>query len=61
MPEKLSTACELAGLVLVAAAVGALAGLWWGVLVAGVILVVLGIALGAPALRPPEAKSGRRS
>lgn len=33
----------VSGLALVALAVGFLAGLWWGVLVAGVVLVGLGV------------------
>jgi len=39
----LATALFVAGLVLVALAVGALAGLWWGVLLVGVVLVGLAV------------------
>ena len=39
----MATLLFLAGLALVAVATGELAGLWWGVLVAGVALVVLGV------------------
>ena len=35
----LAPALFVAGLVLVAVAIGALAGLWWGVLVGGIVLV----------------------
>jgi len=50
------TVLFLVGLTLVAAAVGVLAGPWWGILLAGIFLTVLGI-LGeafelAPARRP---------
>lgn len=33
----------VAGIVLVAVATAALAGIWWGVLVAGIALIVLGV------------------
>lgn len=39
----LAAALFVLGLVAIAVAVGALAGLWWGVLVAGVLLVVLAV------------------
>lgn len=45
MPSKLSDVVEIIGLVLIAVAVGALAGAWWGVLALGVAAVVYGIAL----------------
>lgn len=40
MRLSLSDLLELVGLALIAVAVGALAGPWWGALVAGVLLVV---------------------
>lgn len=39
----LAAALFLSGLVLVSVAVAALAGAWWGVLVAGVVLAALGV------------------
>lgn len=37
--------CQLAGLVAAAVAVGMLAGWWWGLLAAGVGVLVIGLAL----------------
>lgn len=50
---------ELLGFVLVAVAVGFLAGFWWGVLVAGVLVVALGVVLGVRAerVRVPDGDS----
>lgn len=39
----LAAALFILGLVAIAVAVGALAGLWWGVLVGGVLLVLLAV------------------
>lgn len=46
MPLNLSDLCELGGLLVVAVAVGMLAGLWWGVLTAGVLFVAACELLG---------------
>ena len=46
MRVSLSDLCELVGLIRIAVAVGALCGAWWGVLVGGVELVLLGVATG---------------
>lgn len=55
------TIATLVGLALVALAVGALAGLWWGVLVTGVVLAAGGV-LGASAdlIAAPRAQGERR-
>lgn len=45
----MAVAMFLAGLLLIALAVGALAGIWWGLLAAGLILVVLGVLTQAGA------------
>lgn len=46
MPKSYSDWSEIVGLLLIAVAVGALSGAWWGVLAGGVELVLLGIATG---------------
>lgn len=43
-----------AGVTLVAVAIGALAGLWWGVLFVGVCLIVYAIAATRETLEQPE-------
>lgn len=53
----MATTYFVAGLLLVALAVGFLAGAWWGVLAAGVELVALGVleqAAAAQRPRPPR-------
>lgn len=53
----------VAGLVLVALAVGGIAGPWWGVLVAGLVLAALGVltraAAPAAGTGPDEAGDGQ--
>lgn len=49
MPDVLAPALFILGLLAIAVAVGALAGLWWGVLAAGVLLVLLGVLTEAGA------------
>jgi len=46
MRERVSTGLELVGFAAVSVGVGKLAGLWWGVVVAGVASVVVGFAVG---------------
>lgn len=58
MLSKLSAASELVGLVLIAVAIGALAGVWWGIAAAGVFFVLLGVALGRPAVAVPQPGDG---
>ena len=53
MPSKISTLCELLGLVGVALAVGNLAGFWLGVLAGALMLIVVGYALGDDGVLPP--------
>lgn len=55
------TIATLVGLALVATAVGALAGPWWGVLVVGLVLAAGGV-LGASAdlIAAPRAQGERR-
>ena len=55
MLSKLSDLLEVLGLVLVALAVGALASPWWGVLTAGVLLVLYVNLRDGDAGSPPGA------
>lgn len=48
----LAPALFLSGLLLVAVATGFLAGLWWGVLLAGAVLAALGVLTAAQDRRP---------
>lgn len=52
----LSDACELFGLILVAVAIGALFGAWWGVFAGGIELVGYGFLLDDGV--PPSGDAG---
>lgn len=56
----LAAALFVVGLAAVALAVGALAGPWWGVLAAGVFLVVLGVLTDLGTTRAGAAGRDRR-
>jgi hypothetical protein len=54
--DVLANTLFVLGLVAIAVAVGALAGLWWGVLAAGVLLVLLAVLTEIGGRQPqPEA------